>query len=223
MSNFPPPPPGGQPPAGQPPYQPPPGGQPPVGGQPPYQPPPVDPLAEADSKRKKQLGILSVVAAILIVAAFFGGKAIEKKNYDPGKSGYNEIYAEGAKNGNAAGEASGTKAGEKKGTAKGEAEGEAQGTEKGKAEGEAQGTADGASQALGGLGTWSTTAPYVVQMEQGPSSDVPYTVSSRTPMQPGIFYKICSSGQGVCTEADTGSASTSSSGSGGSNSGATGQ
>ncbi|MBJ7354057.1 MAG: hypothetical protein JHC98_04465 [Thermoleophilaceae bacterium] len=217
MSNFPPPPPGGQPP-----YEPPPGGQPPAGqppvppaGQPQYQ-QPVDPLAEADKKRKKQLAILSVVGAILIVAAFFGGKALEKKNYEPGKDGYNEIYAEGAKRGNAAGEAAGTasgqKEGEKAGKEAGKSEGIAEGTEKGKAEGQAEGEAEGASQALGGLSSWSTTAPYVVQMENGPSSDVPYTVSSRTPMQPGIFYKICSSGQGVCTEADNNSSSSSSAG-----------
>lgn len=216
MSNFPPPPPGGQPPAGeQPPYQPPPGGQPPA--QPPYQ-PPADPLAELDKKRKQQLGILSVVAVALIIAAFFGGKAMEKKNYEPGKDGYNEIYAEGAKKGTAAGTAAGEASGEKSGKESGKAEGVAEGTEKGKAEGEATGEAEGASQALGGLSSWSTTAPYVVQMEDGPNSSVPYTVSSRTPMQPGIFYKICSSGEGVCTEADTGSASSSSSsgGSGGS-------
>ena len=210
MSNFPPPPPGGQPP-----YEPPPGGQPPAGqppagqppaGQPPYQ-QPVDPLAEADKKRKQQLGILSVVAAVLIVAAFFGGKAMEQKNYDPGEAGYNEIYAEGAKKGNAAGEASGTETGKEEGKKAGKAEGVAEGTEQGKAEGVAEGTADGASQALGGLSSWSTTAPYVVQMEEGPSQDVPYTVSSRTAMQPGIFYKICSSGQGVCTESDPGPSS----------------
>jgi hypothetical protein len=217
MSNFPPPPPGGQPP-----YEPPPGGQPPAGqppaGQPPTdQPPyqqPVDPLAEADKKRKQQLGILAATAAVLIVVAFFAGKAVEKKNYDPGKDGYNEIYAAGAKSGGAAGKAAGTKEGEKTGKEAGKAEGVAEGTEKGKAEGVAQGTAEGADQALGGLTSWSTTTPYVVEMQKGPSSDVPYTVGDRTLMQEGLLYKICSSGQGICTEADTGSASSSSSGSG---------
>ncbi|MBJ7459127.1 MAG: hypothetical protein JHD02_08070, partial [Thermoleophilaceae bacterium] len=195
-------PPAGQPPAGQPPV--------PPAGQPQYQ-QPVDPLAELDKKRKQQLGILSAVAAVLIVAAFFGGKAIEKKNYDPGKDGYNEIYAEGAKAGTTAGTAAGTKAGEasgeESGKKEGKSEGIAEGTEQGKAQGEAEGEAEGASQALGGLGSWSTTAPYVVQMEDGPNSSVPYTVSSRTAMQPGIFYKICSSGQGVCTESDPGPSS----------------
>jgi hypothetical protein len=166
----------------------------------------------ADKKRKKQLGILSAVAAVLIVAAFFGGKAIEKKNYDPGKKGYNEIYAEGAKNGHAQGTKTGQAEGEQSGKAAGKSEGIAEGTEQGKKEGQAQGTADGADAALGGLTAWSTSAPYVVTMTTGPSSDVPYSVDSRTQMQPDTFYKICSSGQGICTEADTGDTASSSSG-----------
>lgn len=186
----------------QPPPPPPGGPQPPAPGQPDpygqptqqYQQPPVDPLAEADSKRKKQLGILSAVAAVLIVAAFFGGKAVEKKNYDPGKDGYNEIYAKGAADGNAAGQ----KSGEASGQAQGEKEGVAKGTEKGQAEGEATGTADGASQALGGFSSWSTDSPYVVTMDSG-SGDVPYVVQNRTQMEPDTNYKICSSGSGICT------------------------
>ncbi len=218
MNNFPPPPPGGQPP-----YQPPPGqpgqpGQPQQPGQPPqpgqqqptgqYQQPdpyqqqqyqqPEDPLTALDKKRKKQLWILSGIAAVLIVGAFFGGKAVEKKNYDPGADGYNAIYDAGAKSGNAAG----TKSGEASGQKQGKEEGIAEGTEKGKQQGEAEGTAAGASAALGGFSSWSTSAPYVVSMNQGPNSNVPYAVDSRTLMQPNTFYKICASGQGVCTEAD---------------------
>lgn len=212
MNNFPPPPPGGQPP-----YEPPPGGQqPPQQGswdqptqvqqpgqyaQPgqqyaqPGQPgAPEDPLTTLDKKRKKQLWIVSAIGAVLIVAAFFGGKAFEKKNYDPGKSGYEAIYNEGAK----AGTAAGTKAGQ----AQGQKEGEASGTEKGKQEGQAAGTKQGAGAALGNFSSWSTTTPYVITMQQGPSDDVPYAVESRTLMQQGIFYKICASGQGVCTETD---------------------
>lgn len=206
MNDFPPPPPGGQQPPYEPPTQP---MQPAQPGQPqqpdpyaqqPQQPyaqqPPQDPVAEVDSKRKKQLGILSVVAAILIVAAFFGGKAVEKKNYDPGKDGYNEIYAAGAKSGTAAGQKSGQEQGQK--------EGEASGTEKGKQEGVAQGTADGANAALGNFGSWNTSTPYAVTMEQG-SGDVPYQVASRVLFQPNTFYKICASGTGICSEPDTNS------------------
>lgn len=217
MNNFPPPPPGGQPP-----YQPPQGqpgqpgpdqptqqmqpGQPGQPGQPdPYQQQayqaPPDPLAEADKKRKKQLGILAGVAAVLIVAAFFGGKAFEKKNYEEGADGYNAIYNEGAKSGHAAGQKSGEASGQKQG----EQEGVAKGTEQGKQQGEAEGTKAGAAAALGNFSSWSTSTPYVVTMQQGPNSNVPYAVDNRTLMQPNTFYKICASGQGVCTEEDNNS------------------
>lgn len=184
MNNFPPPPPGGPDQPTQ------------VQQQAQYAQPgqPQDPLTTLDKKRKKQLGILSVIGVALIVAAFFGGKALEKKNYEKGADGYQAIYQEGA----AAGTAAGTKAGQ----AKGQKEGEASGTEKGKQEGQAEGTKQGAGAALGNFGTWSTATPYVVTMEQGPSADVPYSVASRTLMQPDTYYKICASGQGVCTEAD---------------------
>ncbi len=165
----------------------------------------VDPVAAADKKRKQQLGILAGVAAVLIVAAFFAGKAVEKKNYDPGKDGYNEIYAAGQSAGNAAG----TKSGEASGQAEGEKEGKAQGTEEGEKQGEATGIEDGANQALGGFGSWDTGTPYVVTVGEG-SGDVPYVVQNRTQMQEGLNYKICSSGSGICT-----SEVTSSSGSGG--------
>lgn len=186
MNNFPPPPPGGQPPY-EPPTQ-----QMPV-GQPAYQPPP-DPLAELDKKRKKQLGVVSGIAAVLIVVAFFGGKALEKKNYEQGADGYNAIYAEGQQAGTSAGTKAGQEAGQK--------EGEAKGTEQGQQQGKAQGTKEGAAAALGNFSSWSTETPYVVLMQKGPSDEVPYAVSDRTLMQPNTYYKICSSGQGVCTEAD---------------------
>ena len=183
MNEFPPPPPSG----GQPPYEPPTqpmqAAQYPPQGQFQQQAPP-DPLAELDKKRKKQLGILAGVAAVLIVAAFFGGKALESKNYDSGADGYNEIYADGAKTG----------------SAKGQKSGEAQGSEKGKQQGVAEGTAAGANQALGNFSSWNTSTPYVVEMTQG-SGDVPYTVENRLLMQPDTLYKICASGSGICTEA----------------------
>lgn len=191
MNNFPPPPPGGEPP-----YEPPTQQMPaqPQPGQPPaYQPPP-DPLAELDKKRKKQVWTIAGIGAVLIVVAFFGGKALEKKNYEQGADGYNAIYQDGQK--------AGTSAGTKAGQAAGQKEGVAQGTEQGKQQGQAQGTKDGASAALGNFSTWSTDTPYVVLMEKGPSDSVPYAVGDRTLMQPDTYYKICASGTGVCTESD---------------------
>lgn len=163
---------------------------------------PVDPLAELDKKRKKQLTIVSLVGVVLIVAAIFVGKAIEKQNYEPGASGYTAIYDAGAESGHAAGEASGQKAGHEAGQKQGEQEGLAKGTEQGKQAGQAEGTADGAAAALGNLGNWDTDSPYVVTMKEGPSSEIPFAVASRTMMQPETYYKICASGQGVCTEDD---------------------
>jgi hypothetical protein len=199
-------------------FPPPPPGQPPVDpseqptqvqqpagyGQPdPYQQPAayaqqpaVDPVAASEKKRKQQLGILAAIAAVLIVVAFFAGKAVEKKNYDPGKDGYNEIYAQGQKAGTAAGTAAGQKAGE------------AQGTKSGEKSGTEKGMSDGADLALGGNSQWSTTTPYVVTMQDGPNSSVPFAVDSRTEMQQGTLYKVCNSGKGVCTTESGGTGST---------------
>lgn len=204
MNDFPPPPPGGQPPMqpGQP-GQP---GQPTdptlqyqQPGQPPVQ-PPVDPLTELDKKRKKQLWIVTALGVVLIIGAFFGGKAIEQKNYEAGADGYNEIYNAGVKSGHAAG----TKSGQAEGQEQGEQEGVAKGTEQGKQQGEIEGEKDGANAALGNFSSWSTDTPYVITMQQGPSSEVPFAIASRTLMQPDTFYKICASGKGVCTESDPG-------------------
>jgi hypothetical protein len=191
--NYQPPPPPPGPPAGgppQPPQQP--------GYEQPYAQP--DPLAAEQKKRKQQLGILSAVGVVLIVAAFFGGKAIEKKNYDPGKDGYNAIYAQGA----AAGGAAGKKAGEKSGKEKGVAEGTEEGQKAGQLEGETEGQKSGASAALGGFSDWDTGVPYATIFEHGPSEEIPFAIKSRTLFQPGTLYKICDSGNGVCTASAAG-------------------
>lgn len=194
------------------------------------QPPAEDPVAAADQKRKKQLWILSGVAAVLIIAALFAGKALGENDYKKGSKGYEAIYNEGYKAGQAtgyavgdkagekagyrsgdkageksgyragdkAGEKSGYQSGDKAGLKQGEAEGLAKGTELGKQEGEAQGTREGAAAALGNL-SYSTGQYYIVTMQQGSSSGVPFVVKKRTTMEPGILYKICSSGQGLCS------------------------
>lgn len=208
MNNFPPPPPGGQPPydpSQQPTQvnQPAGAGVPPQPGAPQQYQQPVDPVAAIDKKRKQQLWMLGALAVVLIIGAFFGGKAFEAKNYEKGADGYNEIYEAGAKSGHAAGQKSGEAAGQKQG----EESGIAKGTEQGKQEGEIEGTKAGAAAALGNLSNWSFTTPYVVTMKQGPSAEVPYAVEERTLMQPNTFYKVCASGSGVCTEEDTNSQS----------------
>lgn len=181
--------------------------QPPV---PPQQPPapqqayqqPVDPVAEAKKRGNRNLAIVSVLAVALIVGSFFVGKSMEAKNYDPGEDGYNEIYTAGQQSGTASGTAAGKEEGVAEGTEKGKESGIKEGTEAGVTEGQQQ----GANAALGGLTGWSTAIPYVVEMSEGPNEQVPYAVSNRTQMQEGVLYKICSSGNGVCTTTSSGGA-----------------
>jgi hypothetical protein len=225
MSINPPPPPPTQPPT-------PPGGQPPqppAGGQPPYgQPVYPDPAADAAAAKKKSRNILigvCVAAVALIVGAYFFGQSQEKSKYDPGQPAYNAIYEKGAKTGAVAGTAQGTKTGKKEGLAQGTEAGKKSGLKQGQQQGQAQGVNEGqqqgATETLGGLTGWNTDTPYVVEFGPGPNSNIPYAVQTRTLMQTGTLYKICSSGQGICTEAPS-SASTSSDSSGGSNTGPTG-
>jgi hypothetical protein len=194
----------------QPPQPPPPGGEDPY-GQDPYaqQNAQPDPVEVEKKKRKKQLWILGGLAAVLIVLAFFGGKALEKKNYEPGEAAYVEIYNKGAAAGKAVGTKQGVETGQEQGQKQGKEEGVAEGTEQGKKAGEAagqsQGEAKGSATALGGFSSWDTNAPYVVEMATGPSDDIPYVVQDRTEMQPDTLYKICASGSGICTEEDSGS------------------
>ncbi len=175
--------------------------QPPAGGVPPEQPyaAPVDPVAEAKKRGNRNLAILGVVALALIVGSFFLGKNMEAKNYEAGEDGYNEIYAAGQQSGTE----SGTEAGKKEGVAEGTEKGKESGIKEGQEQGEQQGQEDGASAALGGLSGWSTDIPYIVEMKDGPSQQVPSAVDSRTQMQVGILYKICNSGNGVCTTTAT--------------------
>lgn len=180
------------------PPQPPAAPQPPAGA-PQYQ-QPVDPVAEAKKKGNRNLAIVSVLAVALIIGSFFLGKSMEAKNYEPGEDGYNEIYEAGQKSGTV----SGTASGKKEGVAEGTEKGKESGLKEGQEQGEAQGIEQGASEALGGLTGWSTDIPYVVQMADGPNSSVPYVVSERTQMQVGILYKICDSGNGVCTTTSSG-------------------
>ncbi len=168
--------------------------------QPPYTPPPTTgqplPVDAGDPTKRLKiwLAVVSVLALALIVGAYLFGKQTGEDNYKAGEPGYQEIYN--------AGVADGAKAGATAGQAKGQAEGKAEGVEEGKQqgveEGEAQGTEQGAEAALGGLTGWSTDAPYVVEFDEGTSSSVPYVISKRWLMQPGVSYKICSSGEGVC-------------------------
>lgn len=108
------------------------------------------------------------------------GKKQVQANYEEGKPGYEKIFA--------AGQAAGEKTGKEQGKRVGFEEGERQGVSTGQSEGVRQ----GAAAVLGGFDSWTDGAYYVITMEAG--SDVPYTISSRTQVQPATSYHLCSSG-----------------------------
>lgn len=162
----------------------------------------TDPVAELDAAKKKQRNILIVgglLALALIVGAYFFGQSQEQAKYEAGQPAYNEIYKAGAEAGNAKGTAEGTAEGTKEGVATGTEQGKEAGLEEGVEKGVAEGQAEGASAALGGLTSWSTGGvPYIVTFTANDSEQVPVSVNSRTEMQPGVNYKICDSGNGIC-------------------------
>ncbi len=184
-------------------------------GPEPYRPPPIDPAtgqpygqplppavgygAEPPKGKSMTWYWVGTVVAVLAVGvgAYLFGHSQGEKQYDPGTAKYNEIYnagvASGKKGGLAVGQATGTK--------QGEAAGHAAGLQQGTEQGVAQGTADGANTALGGFGTWNTSATfYVITMKPGPQTEVPFEVSSRLQMDPTVYYSPCQSNPAtLCT------------------------
>ncbi len=118
------------------------------------------------------------------------GKAQVSAEYQPGKPGYQRIYAAGQ----AAGVQQGKKAGEQQGQAQGKKVGFEQGQRQGITTGDSEGVRQGAAAVLGGFDTWSDGSYYVITMEAGTSEDVAYTIDTRTQLQPGTNYRICQSG-----------------------------
>lgn len=72
------------------------------------------------------------------------------------------------------------------------------------------GYAAGANDAFAGYdGGWGLSEPYVVTLERA-TTPIVYRISSRTPVQAGINYFLCPSGQGLCQEPRAGAASSAS-------------
>jgi hypothetical protein len=117
------------------------------------------------------------------------GKAQVTADYQPGKPGYQRIYAAGQ----AAGQQQGKKAGQQQGEAQGKKVGFEQGQKQGVTTGESEGVRQGAAAVLGGFDTWDEGSYYVITMEAG-TSDVAYTIDTRTQLQPGTNYRVCQSG-----------------------------
>lgn len=114
------------------------------------------------------------------------GKRQVEANFKAGQPGYERIFAAGR----AEGVAAGKKAGEKQGERVGFEQGERQGISTGQSEGVRQ----GASAVLGGFDSWTDGAYYIITMSSG--NAVPYAISSRTQIEPGTSYQLCSDGGG---------------------------
>jgi hypothetical protein len=116
------------------------------------------------------------------------GRAQATARYQPGQDGYQAIYTKGK----AAGEAQG----QQSGAAQGQSVGFEQGQKVGVQTGDSEGVRQGAAAVLGGFSTWTADGFYVVTMAAGTDPGVPYTISSRTQLQPGTSYQICSDASG---------------------------
>jgi hypothetical protein len=143
-------------------------------------------------------GLLLLAAGVGVACFFIGKSSADTKSkeseaatkvraeYQPGQPAYQAIYEKG--------KARGLKQGLKQGQASGEQQGKKVGLEQGTAQGQAQGDAtgvkNGATAALGGFGGWDTNTPYIVTVDTG-QGNVPYTISSRQPMNPNNAYRIC--------------------------------
>jgi hypothetical protein len=131
--------------------------------------------------------------------------------FQRGESGYKLIYdagkAKGVQIGLKRGTAQGEKAGERTGEAEGERVGFEQGQRQGVTTGEAEGVRQGAAAVLGGFNSWTDGAFYIVTVGASSTAGVPYTVTSRTQIQPGTDYKLCSDGGSQICQTPTASAS----------------
>jgi hypothetical protein len=114
------------------------------------------------------------------------GKAQVQANYEPGKPGYQAIYAKG--------QAAGTAQGQRQGEAQGQKVGFEQGQRAGVTTGQSDGVKQGAAAVLDGFNTWTEGAYYVITMAAGTETGVPYTIDTRTQLQSGTNYRICQQG-----------------------------
>ena len=179
-------------------------------------PAPESPSTDGEGKRLSIGAVIGIAIAVLVIAGVGGylighnkgessgdskgyaegvtaGKQQVLANYQPGESGYEEIFKAGAQHGHAKGE----KQGQEQGEAQGKKVGFQQGHEQGVTSGEDEGVKQGAAAVLGGFNTWTEGSYYVITMEAGTSDGVPYTIDTRTQLQSGTNYRVCQSGGGT--------------------------
>lgn len=112
----------------------------------------------------------------------------------------------------ASGQAAGNAQGQQAGEVQGKKVGFEQGQRQGVTTGDSEGVRQGAAAVLGGFDSWADGSYYIVTMAAGTETGVPYTISSRTQIQPGTNYRVCQSNEGnatqLCESPVAGSAST---------------
>lgn len=184
-------------------------------------PPPPTPSSSSSSGRPGTGWWVGAVAAVLVLAVagyalgHSRGVSSTEDEYAEGQPKYEEIYNAGAAAGTTVGQAAGEQQGEKTGRAAGVAAGEKAGFERGEqagkqagekaglAEGQAEGRQAGAQAALG-FSSWQTGVPYIVRAGTSQTADVPYTISTRTLMEVGKAYALCTgSTTQVCVKTET--------------------
>lgn len=190
-------------------------------------PPPSSPAPSSSGRPGTGWWVGAVASALILAVGGYllghsTGVSSTEDEYAKGEPKYEQIYNAGAaagtnvgesageKEGEAAGEKTGREAGIARGEQVGFERGEAQGKQEGLTQGQAEGREAGATTALG-FTTWNTGAPYVVRVTQGKTANVPFSVSTRTQMQPGTAYELC---QGSATQVCSKPVSTGSSSSG---------
>ena len=137
-------------------------------------------------------------------AGYTAGKAAGVAEYAKGTAGYNNIYLAGKSSGKAIGTAKGKKEGVKYGKQVGFEQGDAAGKAVGKSEGEKAGATTGANLALGGFTEWVSGTNYIVTAAPGPSSEVPYVISTRSVMKVNTEYALCQSNPAkICQKPET--------------------
>jgi len=183
----------------------------------------------AGERRSFSAGALAAVAVAVLVIAGVGGYLIghssgddsgQKSGYDkgfaagqeqvhaqyrPGQQAYETIYEKGKADGVAEGRKQGEAQGQRSGEAQGQRVGFEQGQRQGITTGESEGVRQGAAAVLGGFGSWTDGAFYIVTVGASDTAGVPYTITSRTQLQPDTDYKLCDDGgsQQVCQSAAT--------------------
>jgi hypothetical protein len=137
------------------------------------------------------------------------GRLEGRAEFARGTPGYQAIFDAGKAEGVKVGTAQGERTGEAQGRAQGQRVGFQRGEQVGISTGQAEGVRQGAAAVLGGFTNWTDGAYYLVTVGASSTDGVPYTITSRSQLQPDTSYQLCQQGGGqqVCSAPATASAS----------------